>query len=204
MTSPISTALGCTNAVGSTTGVTPLTANTFKRTGPPLLVQSSDPYASIAKHAHPWRVLLPLVGVPRHLHRPKHALGVWHQDGEATVGRRQAGDTTRRAIGVVWIELGHFVSIVDESKCRQRVRDLELRVCLELGVAFAVCQSNRYAAAPHAGKEKGRRRLHLQHRQPCLELLRAVAHEMRPARCPGDELAKIAHHLAAIAHAQRE
>ena len=46
--------------------------------------------------------------------------------------------------------------------------------------------------------------MHLQHHQPCLELLRAVAHEMRPGRCPGDELAKIAHHLAAIADAQRE
>src|ERR1700676_3199851 len=152
MTSPISTALGCTNAVGSTTGVTPLTANTFKRTGPPLL-QSTDPYAGVAKHAHPWRVLLPLVGMPRHLHRPKHALGVRHQNREATVRRRQAGDTTRRAIGVVGIKLGHFVSIVDEAKGRQRIRGLELRICLELGVAFGMCQGNRYAAAAHAGKE---------------------------------------------------
>src|SRR5450755_5357 len=31
MTSPISTALGCTNALGSTTGVTPLMANTLRR-----------------------------------------------------------------------------------------------------------------------------------------------------------------------------
>src|SRR6266849_2960451 len=134
MTSPISTALGCTNALGSTTGVTPLTANTFKRTRPPLLLQSTDPCAGIAEHAHPWRVFLPLLGMPRHLHRPKHALGVRHQDGETSIRRRQAGDATRRAIGVVWIKLGHRVSIVDEAKGRQRISGLELRACLELGV----------------------------------------------------------------------
>src|ERR1700731_742107 len=120
MTSPISTALGCTNAVGSTTGVTPLTANTFKRTRPPLLLQSADPYAGIAKHAHPWRVLLPLVGMPRHLHRPKHPVGVRRKNGKATVRGRETGDTTGGAIGIIWIKLGHFVSIVDEAKCRQR------------------------------------------------------------------------------------
>ena len=66
--------------------------------------------------------------MPRHLHRPKHALGVRHQDGETSVRRRQAGDTTRRAIGVVWIKLGHLVSIVDEAKGRQRIRGVKLRV----------------------------------------------------------------------------
>src|ERR1700687_4652855 len=156
MTSPISTALGCTNALGSTTGVTPLTAKTFKRTRPPLSLRSTDPYAGIAKHAHPRRVFLPLLGMPRHLHRPKHALGVRHQDGETSVRRRQARDTTRRAIGVVGIKLSHLVSIVDEAKDRQRIRGLKPGVGLELGVAFAMCQGNRYAAAAHAGKEKGR------------------------------------------------
>ena len=36
------------------------------------------------------------------------------------------------------------------------------------------------------------------------ELLRPVAHEVRPVRCAGNELAQIAHHLAAVAHAERE
>src|SRR6202158_2325191 len=102
MTSPISTALGCTNALGSTTGVTPLTAKTFKRTRPPLSQRSTDPYARIAKHAHPWRVFLPVLRVPRHLHRPKHTLGVRHQDGKASVGSRQPGDPARIGRAHVW------------------------------------------------------------------------------------------------------
>src|ERR1700682_1668817 len=99
MTSPISTALGCTNALGSTTGVTPLIAKTFMRMRPPLRLRSTDPCAGIAKHAHPWRFFLPLLGVPRHLHRPKHALGVRHQDGEASVRSRQAAIPRWEPIG---------------------------------------------------------------------------------------------------------
>src|SRR5690348_4866896 len=100
MTSPISTALACTNELGSTTGVTPLIAQTFiaaafsgnrgtMRIACPL---SSDPAPGVAEHPHPRRILAPVAGMPRHLHGAEHALRMRHQDRKAPVGRRQPGD----------------------------------------------------------------------------------------------------------------
>jgi hypothetical protein len=40
----------------------------------------------VAEDPHPGAVLAPAVGVPRHLHRAEHALGVRHEDREAAVG----------------------------------------------------------------------------------------------------------------------
>lgn len=48
------------------------------------------------------------------------------------------------------------------------------------------------------------RLLHLNHGHARLELLRAVAHEVRPELGARDQLVQVAHHLAAVAHAKGE
>src|SRR3546814_13203840 len=45
---------------------------------------------------------------------------------------------------------------------------------------------------------------HLQHPEARLELLAAVAQEPRPVLGTGDDALELRHHLAAVAHAQRE
>ena len=104
MTSPISTALACTNEPGSTTGVTPLIAD-FHRIasshGSTSLPRSADPDARVAEHPHPRAVLAPFLRVPRLLHRAEHALRVRHEDGEAPVRRREAGDAAGEPLGFI-------------------------------------------------------------------------------------------------------
>jgi len=46
--------------------------------------------------------------------------------------------------------------------------------------------------------------LHLDHREARLELLGLVAREVRQFSAPGMISCRFAHHLAAVAHAQRE
>src|SRR5205823_13497393 len=58
ISSPMRTALGCTNAVGSTTGVTPLIDQTLSA-GFVIGVASTDPLTGVAEHPHPGRILAP-------------------------------------------------------------------------------------------------------------------------------------------------
>src|SRR4029453_9238318 len=44
------------------------------------LCDSADRHSRVAEDPHPRAVLAPSVGMPRHLHRAEHALGVRHQD----------------------------------------------------------------------------------------------------------------------------
>src|SRR5690606_41826183 len=67
---------------------------------------------------------------------------------------------------------------------------------LELGMAFPMGDSDRQARTGHALQEDRGRLLHLNHRHTRLELLRAVAHEVRPGLAARDQLVQIAHHLA--------
>ena len=106
--------------------------------------------------------------------------------------------------GVVRIALGRPPRVVDEAQRDQRLRRRELRRVAELGVALAVGGRDRDAAALHAAEEERRRRLHLEQHEARLELLRPVADEVRPVRGARDELVQVAHHLAAVAHAERE
>src|ERR1700737_2674206 len=96
MTSPMSTALGCTNELGSTTGVTPLIAHTLTFIAPSRGCAGwgnlAKPGAGVAEHAHPRRILAPRGRVPRHLHAAKDPLGVWHENGKATVRRGEPRD----------------------------------------------------------------------------------------------------------------
>src|SRR5690606_18248459 len=75
---------------------------------------------------------------------------------------------------------------------------------LELGMAFPMGDSDRQARTGHALQEDRGRLLHLNHRHTRLELLRAVAHEVRPGLAARDQLVQIAHHLATVAHAEGE
>src|SRR6185295_152871 len=128
MTSPISTALACTNEVGSTTGVTPSIAQTFicaASFGSEGAIQiaclpSSDPAPSVAEHAHPRRVLAPVAGMPRHLHAAEYALRMRHQYGKTPVGRRESGDALRRPVRIVRVSLGRRTAVVDEAQGHQR------------------------------------------------------------------------------------
>src|SRR4029079_3369346 len=164
MTSPISTALACTNELGSTTGVTPLMAQTFiaaassgnrgtMRIGCPL---SSDPAARVAEHPHPRRVLAPVAGMPRHLHAAEYALRMRHQYGKTPVGRRESGDALRRPVRIVRVSLGRRTAVVDEAQGHQRFGRGLLPGIAELGVSFAVGERGRNPAAFHP-REKQRR-----------------------------------------------
>src|SRR2546430_17741947 len=109
----MSTALGCTNAVGSTTGVTPLMDQTLTRLDMGAMEGTlPQPHARVAKHPHPGRILAPLLRMPGHLHGAEYALRVRHQDREAAVGGREAGDPARRAVGIVWVALPHRAAMI--------------------------------------------------------------------------------------------
>ncbi len=142
--------------------------------------------------------------MPGVLHRAEHTLGMRHEDGEAPVGRGEPRDAGRRAVGVAGVGLRHRAAIVDKAQRDQRFHCRTRRCAREFGVALAIRHRDRHAAAHHALEEQRGRALHLQHHEARLELLRLVAHEVRPCFRPGDELVQIAHHLAAVAHAERE
>src|SRR5207245_946423 len=82
----------------------------------------TDPAACVAEHAHPGRVLYPTpyraVGRPGHLHGAEHALGVRHDDGEAPVGRGEAGDAAGGAARIVGISLDRLAAVVDVAHAR--------------------------------------------------------------------------------------
>jgi hypothetical protein len=70
--------------------------------------------------------------------------------------------------------------------------------------AFAVRHRDRHHRARHVGEEQRGRVQHLDQREARLELLRQVALEARPGGGTGNQVVQLAHHLAAVAHAQRK
>src|SRR5439155_21211958 len=68
----------------------------------------------------------------------------------------------------------------------------------------AVGQRDGNKASFHATEEKRRRAHHFEQDEACFELLRSIADEVRPMTAAGNELVQVAHHLAAVAHAERE
>jgi hypothetical protein len=67
-----------------------------------------------------------------------------------------------------------------------------------------VCNGSGHPAAGHAVKKQRSAFLHLHHDQARFELFRFVPRKFRPMFRPGNDLTQIAHHLAAIANAQRK
>jgi hypothetical protein len=112
------------------------------------------------------------------------------------------GDAGRRAVRVVGIDLGRIARVVEVTHGDQRARLLLGRV--ELGAPFAVRDDDRHAAARHAAEEQRRRFRQLDHREARLELLDLVALETRPGVGAGNQRLQRAHHLAAVADAERE
>ena len=53
---------------------------------------SADPGARVAEHAHPRRIVGPVLGMPREQHGAEDALGMGHEDGETAVGRGDRRD----------------------------------------------------------------------------------------------------------------
>src|SRR5258708_1424833 len=170
------------------------------RTSFAAFIRLSDPVARVAEHAHPRRVFARAVGRPGHLDVAEYALRVRHDDGEAPVRSGEAGDALRRAAGVVWIGFGDAAAVVDVPHRDQGL--LQIFFLVENGPAFAVRGHDRDAAARHALEEKRRAVGDLDHYQPPLELLGAIAHEARPMRRPRDQLLQRGHHLAGAAGTQ--
>src|SRR5260221_4253319 len=161
-----------------------------------------DPVACVAEHAHPRRVFARAVGRPGHLDVAEYAFRVRHDDGEAPVGGGEPGDSPRRAARVVRIGLGYLAAVVDVAHGDESLPKVFFLV--ENGPAFSVRGDNRDPAARHTLEEKRRALDDLDHYQPPLELLGAVAHEPRPVRRPRDQFLQRGHHLAAVAGAQRK
>jgi hypothetical protein len=140
--------------------------------------------------------------MPGHLHRAVDALGVRHHDGEAAVGGGEPGDAVGRAVRVEGIGLRDAAVVVDVA---QRDDGLLLpAVRAEIGAALSMRDDDGQAAAGHAVEEQRGTPRHLDHDEARLELLAAVAHEARPVLGAGNDLGEVAHHLAAVADAQRE
>ncbi len=94
--------------------------------------------------------------------------------------------------------------IVDVTQ-RDRAGEIGLEQCffaLELGMAFAMGDGDRQTRTGHALQEDRGRILDLHHGHPRLELLGAVAHEVRPRLAAGHQLVQIGKHLATVADAQ--
>src|SRR3954468_7012942 len=161
-----------------------------------------DPAPGVAKYPHPWTVFLPTVRIPGVLNGPKHALGMWHDNGEASIRRSKAADAFWRAIRIQRIALGCFAAIVDEAQRGQVTRHRQLIVVAELGKPLAMRNGDRHAAARHTLEEQRWTTRHFNHRDPCLELFGPIAHEMRPVFSPGNKLMQVAHHLASVANAE--
>ena len=94
--------------------------------------------------------------------------------------------------------------VVDETPAGQTIGIFALFFVSEFRITLAVRDGNRDPASFHALEEQRRRRPDLDHGEAGFELFRPIAHKMRPVRAAGDDLVQVAHHLAAIADAERE
>jgi len=121
---------------------------------------------------------------------------------ETAVGGGHRGQALGAAVRIGGIGLGGAALRVDETHRAQHA--LWVAALREIRITLAMRDRDRDPAAGHAGEEQARALQHLHQRQPRLELLAAVAGELRPGLGAGDERAERGHHLAAVAHAERE
>ena len=154
----------------------------------------------------PRRNLAPLVRMPGHLHGAEDALGMRHQDREAAVGGGEAGDALRRAVRVVRIASRSAGRDGRRSAARRRLRRVELRASSRTRRALRRARraiGMRLPAMP--AKKSDGDRSDLDQHEARLELLgRGCARSAASAAAPGMMLAQVAHHLAAVADAERE
>ena len=74
----------------------------------------------------------------------------------------------------------------------------------EIREAFAVGDRDRQDGPFHAPQQNRRRRKNLDRHRSRLELFGPVPHETRPVLRPGDDVLELRHHLASVAHPERE
>src|SRR5690606_31666231 len=162
--------------------------------------------AGVADHAQPAAAFLPLIRAPGVLHGAEYACRVRHHDGHAAVAAGEAGDATGRAVGVGRVGLGDLAVGIDEAQghATGQVGFQQRLFAFELGMTFAVGDGDRHARTGHATQEDRGRLLDLDHGHAGFELLRAVAHEVRPELGAGNQFVQVGHHLATVAHAQGE
>src|SRR5687768_14187264 len=130
--------------------------------------------------------------MPRHLHGPEHALRMRLEDREAAIARREPGNALWRPVRVYRMALGGRTRRVDEAQRDERLRRLRLRSIAKLREALAVRGRHRDAAARHAGEEQARRAFHGEQHEARLELLGAIAHEVRPVLGTWNQLLQVA------------
>src|SRR3990167_3178660 len=166
----------------------------------------THPYSRIPKHPHPPPILAPFIRAPGVGDGAEHALEVRHEDGEAPVGRGEAADAVRRAVRVVRIGRREIAAVVHKTQRHLLVENdlLNMRRIAELGAAFAVRHRDGQQRSLHVLQQDRGILRDLHHGHARLELLRGIAHEMRPAFGAGDDLVQVRHHLAAVADAERE
>ena len=163
--------------------------------------------ARVAEHPHPRRRILASHSRGRHdiCADAEHALRVRHQDGEAAVGRGEPGDAVRRAVRIVRVALGRPAagcrrSAARRAASRRRVRRRRANSARPSPCATAI--GMRLPAMP-AKNSDGDRPISTSARRAsnCSERLRT-----KRGQCarPGNDLVQVAHHLAAVAHAERE
>ena len=125
-----------------------------------------------------------------------------HHDREAAVFGRHGREAALGAVRVVRIDLGRVAARINEAGGGLHERGVFRTQ--ELHAAFAVGVHDGHHAAGHAREEDRRALENLDVHETGLELLGRVAHEFRPVRGARDQVAQMAHHLAAVADAQTE
>ncbi len=139
-------------------------------------------------------------------HGAEHPLRVRHHDGGAAIRSGHGGDAVRRAVRVGRIVLGHLTAVIHETQPHQTagLQRRQVSGIAHLHSPFPVGDGDRHHGTRHASEEGGRRVLYFHQAEARLETLGAVAHEARPQIGARDQLAQVGHHLAAVAHPQRE
>src|SRR5690554_4685519 len=163
--------------------------------------RSADPGAGVVEDAPPGGLVGPVVGVPAQVGRAQGALRVRHQDRGAAVLAAQPRDGVGGTVGIGRVPRLAAVAV---DVAQRHLRAGTIGFGCELRPALPVRDHDRDPRAGHAGQQHRRRAHDFQHRQPRLELLADVALEAWPVPGTGDDAAKLRHHLAAVAHPERE
>src|SRR6202162_6465454 len=169
---------------------------------PPL----TDPGPGVAEHPHPAAVLARIGRPPGVLCAAIDALRMRHRDRDAAVGRGQRGNPVHRTVRIGWIAARSLAVMGHVTERDQAVVEAVLQVLcrVELRSPFAVCDRNRQARTVHAGQQHRGRIEDLDQTHAALELLRAIASELRPVLRAGYQFPQDREHLATIADTERE
>src|SRR5687768_14587345 len=144
--------------------------------------------------------------MPAHRDSAKHALGVRHHDRDATTARRKRRHAQRRAAGIERILISHAVVVINIARAHEAglAAKSGRGGVGELGETFAVRDCDWNDRTFHSAKENAWAIFHPQRNEARLVTLGFVLNESWPKFRAGDKRFEIAHHLAAVAHAESE